>query len=43
LGEWIWPAFAIPSRNPAVTNEKSGLESWPGSPAGVKTGGKGLG
>jgi hypothetical protein len=41
LEEWIWPAFAIPFRNPAVANEESGLESWLGSPAGAKTGGKG--
>jgi hypothetical protein len=36
-------AFAIPIRNPAVANEERGMESWPGSPAGAKTGGKGLG
>jgi hypothetical protein len=30
LGEWILPTFGIPSRNPAVANNHSGIESWPG-------------
>jgi hypothetical protein len=34
--EWILPAFGIPIRNPAITNEESGLKSWIGSPAGGK-------
>jgi hypothetical protein len=30
LGEWILPTFGIPSRNPAVANNHSGIESWVG-------------
>ena len=24
MGEWIWPAFGIPIRNPAIANNPSG-------------------
>jgi hypothetical protein len=30
LGEWILPAFGIPSRNPAIANNDSGIGSCPG-------------
>ncbi len=32
LDEWILPAFAIPTRNPADANVKLGLESGAGYP-----------
>jgi hypothetical protein len=30
LEEWILPAFGIPSRNPAIANNDSGIGSCPG-------------
>ncbi len=42
LDEWILPAFAIPTRNPADASVKLGWNQGPVTPERAKTGGKGL-